>query len=75
MTEKVKTEIVVKSKPWYRSKTILAGIGIIILSAYDSASIQFGLPPVPESLHSWISTSLGGIAIYGRVKGKDTINK
>lgn len=56
-------------KPWYKSKTILTGIVAVLLSAYGSASTQFGLPPVPD----WIYAILASIGIYTRATATKTI--
>jgi hypothetical protein len=56
-------------KKWYQSKTILSGIVIAVIGAYDLVRLNiapgFGwnLPELP----GWILSVLGGIGIYGRV--------
>jgi hypothetical protein len=52
-----------ETKKWYQSKTIWAGIAAVLLSAYGTAAVKFGLPAVPE----WVYTLLGAIGIYSRV--------
>lgn len=49
-------------KSWWQSKTIWSGIIAVLLAAYGTAAVQFGLPQVPEFVYAL----LGALGIYGR---------
>ena len=51
-----------ETKKWWLSKTIWAGVVAVILAAYSTAAIQFGLPAMPE----WVFAILGAFGVYGR---------
>jgi hypothetical protein len=51
------------SKKWWLSKNIWVGVVAVILAAYGTASVSFGLPPIPE----WVFGILGALGIYTRV--------
>lgn len=54
------------SKPWYRSKTIWAGILVIITVTINAIMEQFGPNPNLQVLLSVISGVAGAFGIYGR---------
>lgn len=58
-----------EAKPWWQSKAVWAGVIAVIIAAYDTASVQFGLPPVPDFLYA----ILGALGIYGRVTATSVI--
>lgn len=58
-----------QKKPWWQSKAVWAGFFAVILSAYSTASAQFGLPPVPDFVYA----ILGALGIYGRVSASTVI--
>lgn len=51
-----------ESKKWYLSKTVWAGVVAVLIAAYNSASVQFGLPIIPDFVYG----ILGALGIYGR---------
>ena len=66
------------SKPWYKSKAVLAGIITIFVSVYDNALVpacaehlNYLLPSIP----TWIYALLGSLGVYGRVKADSRIGK
>ena len=58
-----------EAKPWWQSKAVWAGFIAVILSAYSTASAQFGLPPVPDFVYA----ILGALGIYGRMSATTVI--
>jgi len=52
-----------ENKKWFQSKTIWAGIVVVLIAAYNSASAQFGLPAIPE----YVFGILAAFGIYSRV--------
>jgi hypothetical protein len=56
-------------KPWFKSKAVIAGVIAIFLAAYDTASMQFGLAPVPDFVYA----VLGALGIYGRMSATTVI--
>jgi hypothetical protein len=60
-----------QKKPWWQSKTVLAGVATVALVAYSEASSIFGLPPVPE----YVYAVLGALGIYGRMTAKAELGK
>jgi hypothetical protein len=50
------------AKDWYKSKLIWAGIVAVVISAYNTASAQFGLPAIPEFVYG----ILGLFGVYNR---------
>jgi len=66
------------SKPWYKSKAVIAGIITVFVSVWDNALVpacaehlNFILPNIP----TWIYALLGSLGIYGRVKADSRIGK
>lgn len=51
-----------ESKKWFLSKTIWVGVVAVLLAAYSTAAVQFGLPAIPE----WVFGILGALGIYTR---------
>jgi len=51
------------NKPWYLSKAVWAGIVAVLVAAYNAASANFGLPPIPD----FVFGILAALGIYGRV--------
>jgi len=51
-----------KSKPWYLSKTVWAGVVAVAIAAYNAISANFGTPPIPD----WVFGVLGALGVYGR---------
>jgi hypothetical protein len=49
-------------KKWYKSKAFWAGVVAVLVSAYNTASTNFGLPVIPEFVYA----VLGFLGIYGR---------
>lgn len=60
-----------EKKPWWKSKTIWAGIVAVAISAYNSAAVQFGLPAIPD----FVFALLGAFGIYSRTVASGTITK
>ena len=58
-----------EKKKWYLSKTVLAGVIAVIIAGYNSATVQFGLPVIPE----YVFGILGALGVYGRVTAKKDI--
>jgi hypothetical protein len=58
-------------KKWWQSKLIWAGVAAVIISAYNTASVQFGLPVIPEFVYA----VLGAFGIYNRVTSDGFVNK
>lgn len=58
-----------EAKPWWQSKAVWAGAIAVLIAAYDTASAQFGLPPVPDFVYA----ILGALGIYGRVTATSVI--
>lgn len=58
-----------ETKSWWQSKTVWAGVVAVALAAYNAASVNFGLPPVPE----WVYGILGAVGVYGRVSADSRI--
>lgn len=58
------------TKPWYQSKTVIAGILAGVIGIYNTISVAKHLPPIPE----WVFTILGAIGVYGRVTAKTEIS-
>lgn len=58
-------------KSWFTSKTVWAGIVAITIAAYNEASTQFGLPPIPDFIYG----ILGAIGIYGRAVATERLGK
>jgi len=65
-------------KPWYKSKTIWAGIVTVLVTVYDNALVpalintfSITLPLIP----SWLYGLLGTLGIYGRFDAKKSIGK
>jgi hypothetical protein len=56
-------------KPWWKSKTVWAGVFTVALVAYNAASENFGLPPVPDFVYA----ILGALGVYGRVDAKTAV--
>lgn len=52
-----------QTKPWYKSRGVWTGVAATLIAAYGTASVQFGLPAVPE----WIYAFLGALGVYSRV--------
>ena len=66
------------SKPWYKSKAVVAGIIIVFVNLWDNALV----PVVGEYLHIvlptipvWVYSMLAALGIYGRVKADTRIVK
>ncbi|MCA1800624.1 MAG: hypothetical protein LC650_04970 [Actinobacteria bacterium] len=49
-------------KVWWRSKTVWSAIVAILVAAYNTASVQFGLPAIPD----FVFGILGALGIYAR---------
>lgn len=68
-----------EGKPWYKSKTILAGIVVMLRGLYEGASqimVTAGhtaLPPIPTAVDGILGTLLGMAAIKGRVDASEPI--
>ena len=58
-------------KKWYLSKTIWAGVVAVLVAAYNSASVQFGLPAIPD----FVFAILGAFGVYGRATANTVITK
>jgi hypothetical protein len=58
-----------EQKRWWQSKAVWAGTIAVMLSAYSTASAQFGLPPVPDFVYA----VLGALGIYGRMSATTVI--
>lgn len=58
-----------KSKSWFASKTVLSGVAAVAVAAWNEASAQFGLPPIPD----FVFGILGALGIYGRVSATSVI--
>ena len=59
----LKQEVGMEKKKWYRSKTVWTSVVTVVLATYNSASVQFGLPAVPEFVYG----VLAAFGIYSRV--------
>lgn len=71
LADKLKlTEGYMPTKPWYKSKTILASIVTGLIGIYTSLIANgVHLPSIP----AWIVTILSAIGIYGRITATTTI--
>lgn len=49
-----------ESKKWFKSKRIWTGVVITAAGAYETAALQFSLPPIPPFVYSL----LGAFGIY-----------
>lgn len=58
-----------QTKKWWQSKAVWAGVVAVGMAAYNTASAEFGLPPVPEFVYG----ILGAFGIYGRVSATSVI--
>jgi len=58
-----------ESKKWYLSRTIWAGVVAVLVAGYNTASVQFGLPAIPD----FVFAILGAFGVYGRVDAKEAI--
>jgi hypothetical protein len=56
-------------KSWYFSKTVWAGIVVVLVTAWNAASEQFGLPPIPE----FVFAILGALGVWGRVAATESV--
>ena len=56
-------------KKWYQSKAIWSGVISVIVVAYNTASMSFGLPIIPEYVYG----ILGALGIYSRAIATTTI--
>ena len=60
-------------KSWFKSKTILSGIAVLLRATYEGASLILEqangtkLPPIPPIIDTLLLTILGAGAIHGRV--------
>lgn len=63
--------IMENSKPWYKSKTVWSGIVAIGVAAYNAASANFGVPPIPE----FVFMMLGALGVYGRTTASTKLGK
>lgn len=59
------------TKSWFQSKTVISGLAAVGIAAYNAASTEFGLPPIPD----FVFGILGALGIYGRVTAKSTIRR
>jgi len=59
----LKQEVGMGKKKWYRSKTVWTSVVTVVLATYNSASVQFGLPAVPEFVYG----ILAAFGVYSRV--------
>jgi len=66
------------SKPWYKSKAVLAGIIIVFVNLWDNVLVptmgqylHIALPLIPV----WVYSMLAALGIYGRVKADSRIGK
>ena len=48
-----------ETKKWWQSKIIWASIVAVIVSAYNTASTQFGLPAIPEFIYAILAAFVG----------------
>ena len=48
---------------WYQSKTVWSGVVAVLIAAYNTAAVQFGLPAIPEFVYGL----LGALGVYSRV--------
>lgn len=68
-----------EGKPWYKSKTILGGIVIVLRGLYEGASaimVQAGKPPlpsIPPVVDALLGTVLGAAVIKGRTDANQPI--
>jgi len=67
-----------ENKPWYKSKTVWAGVIIISVNVWDNMLVpsvlhylHFSLPNIPI----WVYSTLAGLGIYGRISAKTSIGK
>lgn len=60
-----------ENKPWWKSKTIWAGVVAVLIAAYNSASDQFSLPKIPDFIYG----ILGALGIYGRATASGPVTK
>lgn len=58
-----------ESKKWYLSKTVWAGVVAVVIAAYNSASVQFGLPAIPDFVYG----ILGALGVWGRASATSVI--
>jgi hypothetical protein len=57
------------AKKWYLSKAVWAGVVAVIVTAYNTASAQFGLPAIPE----FVFGILAAFGVYSRVTATTVI--
>jgi len=60
-----------EKKPWYKSLTIWSGVVTVLVTAYNSATVQFGLPAIPDFVYA----ILGFLGVYGRTTASTVIGK
>jgi ABC-type branched-subunit amino acid transport system permease subunit len=57
------------SKKWWASKAVWAGVIAILVAGYNVATVQFGLPAIPD----FVFAILGAFGVYGRVAANTEI--
>ena len=57
------------TKKWFASKTVWAGVIAVLIAGYNAASVQFGVPMIPEYVYG----ILGALGVYGRTTAKTEI--
>lgn len=51
------------TKPWYKSKTVWAGVVAVLIGLYNSIGANLHtLPVIPD----WVFALLGAVGVYGR---------
>ena len=58
-----------ETKVWYKSKAIWTGIVAVLVAAYNSACVSFGLPIIPE----YVFAILGAFGVYTRATATTVI--
>ena len=62
------------NKPWFLSKTVIAGAGTMVIAVIPIFAPQFGLTKDQIlNLVSAVATVTGATTIYGRITAKDKI--
>lgn len=57
------------TKSWFQSKTIWSGAVAVGVAAWNAASQEFGVPPIPD----YVFGILGALGIYGRASASSRI--
>ena len=66
---KIKLEDGMDTTKWYKSRRMWNGVVIVVIGAYETAALQFGLPSIPPFVYS----ILGALGLYLNKTSKTVI--